>query len=309
MQTMIQSLVYIDIVTLVLAIAVLLPSVMLLRNYIQTSSIDFLIFSLIFIFLSCHFFSVSLQPIAIAESNFLMFYTLQYFTFLFWNAISLVIFFHAYFIKFSKEKIQVPYFFIFYFLFLAIFGMLMQFMLFLENDELMSFQAKLLYDLFHVLSRLYRLLSSLMLMYVYFTVIPINPTARMNRVIFYGKILAILIFMHVIGILIDGFLDLEYSNLIFGLETFEINIWDPFWESSWYIIITSLNFAIVIVCFILALRYPETMLISQVQILRAIEIYKTIRTGPEPRKLDSDRLVRYIQSIPDNLFDKLEPIE
>jgi hypothetical protein len=66
------------------------------------------------------------------------------------------------------------------------------------------------------------------------------------------------------------------------------------------------NYILVVFYFIFYTRYPECLLITEVQAMRACKIYAAVKAYPDtlPTSLGMDKLKQYVDAIPESLWDK-----
>lgn len=139
---------------------------------------------------------------------------------------------------------------------------------------------------FEQFGSVYILAAGMLLLYSYVYVTPINPT---SRILFVRKAnLAVGIILVTYGIwgIIAGFIPIinqELFAMISGLLLFPLGV----------------------ILIYIALRYPESMLITQVQLLRAKELYKEVQKLP-PENLGQNALITYLSSIPKEIIKEIE---
>lgn len=272
------------------SIIMIIPSTILLKNYFKTKLIDYLYFALFFIFGSLGLLAVSLSKFyellileqlrqwLLVTAIFLLFlHTVKilwdkppkiiWYSGVIWYALLMFLtFFFKIFDQPDKAKV----------LFLELphtfsgthpFGAGVQ----TENGIIIISTS------FNQLFNLYFLLIMVLLNYAYIKVKPISPTKRIIR----AKRLWLVAWI---------------SFLIWAVIAIGINF--LFEIGNMFILITMIIIAII------AFTIPEAMLISEHQILHAIDLYNRInelRTEKQKDEFGMPELVKYIQSLPSDL--------
>ena len=274
----------------------IIPAFILFKQYLKTRIFDFLLFSIVF-------FSVTIDgycEIIVSFVNNLFLF--QFFGF-FYNVILLSFFLHSTRLIWVKTPKIVFITGILWFIFIDVLILFWQLLPFETNSHLLFLDIPLSYSSFYPLGagvtfdgftilswnqRLlilgYLLYSSSLLLYGYLRIKPVVPSNTILKI----KNLWIIVWTLV----------LLYS--IFSLPWFysllPIRI-----ELIFILIAESLSAYIAIV-------YPESMLISHAQIIRAEEFYSKIRsiTIEDRQYLSLDSLVNYVNSLPKDLILELK---
>jgi hypothetical protein len=149
--------------------------------------------------------------------------------------------------------------------------------------------------LFQIIAKIWLLILSLFIIYVYYTIVPVVADRATRNVIRIWLI---------IGIVLTIEHGIQLLTLVWcGGDIFcSINI--IFNELPTYL----LTYSIMNVLFtFIGLRYPESFLISQTQIIRAHKLYNEIQTQPkktQPDYLGMDRILSYLDQVPASVFEK-----
>ncbi|MFX0141475.1 MAG: hypothetical protein ACFFDN_48000 [Candidatus Hodarchaeota archaeon] len=253
----------------------------LLRNYFRSNSLDYLIFAGIFFFMSLILFTgifvVQMMPPITEPSDKIILFTFA----ILWGILIFLIFLHTLRLKFdwdSKPKI-LWYFMLIWFLIYSIDAF---FITSLETISGMIFTLSIFVMYISYLS------IGVFLTYVYISVTPVKPTDRIELVrkvyILFGIIMILM----------------SLNQFVFG-SIFLITNNGNFLSLA--MLIQSLlgiiqGLPILYIC----IFYPELLLISHVQILRAVELYKKVRRMPI-ENLKGDKLLVYLNSIPETCFE------
>ncbi len=140
-------------------------------------------------------------------------------------------------------------------------------------------------ELFEQFGSVYILAAGMLFFYSYVYVTPIKPT---NRILFVRKaniFIGIILVTYGIWGIIAGFIPIinqELFAIISGLLLFHLGV----------------------ILIYIALRYPESMLITHVQLLRAKELYKEVQKIP-PENLGQNALLTYLSSIPEEIIKEI----
>ena len=132
-----------------------------------------------------------------------------------------------------------------------------------------------------IIGGFYRLWVGFVLFFAYTTVKPVIASKRINNIRKGVAVIALLIIIH-------GLVE-SVGRLIVGSE-------EPF-----QLLLAILTVIYSVFLFYHAIRYPELMLISHSQILRALKLYQELATTPM-EKYKADHLVNYLKSIPADIF-------
>lgn len=282
----------IPIIDIVSAIIMIIPSVILLKHYFKTWLIDYLRFAIFFILASLGLFLVTLSGIY----ELLILEQLRH-----WILTSMVfiLFLHSIKILWEKPPRVIFYLGVIWYAFLMILGIFFKIfqqphdkakVLFLELPYTFSgthpFGAGvkteggniIISSSYGQLWYLFLIFVNILLIYSYIKVIPINPTKR----IILARRLWLIAFISYLFYAVIGI----GLNLLFDLANIFILL------------------AVLIVGYI-AFRLPEAMLISEVQILNAFDLYDKIRdltTDEKRAEFGLSQLVNYIQSLPSDLY-------
>ncbi len=130
----------------------------------------------------------------------------------------------------------------------------------------------------YTLATLYRLFGAVLLLYAYSSVRPISPSERikLSRRLWIANSVILLVWTIY---LLPGVPHIPYMN--------------------------GLILVILIIVAYIAIFIPETMLISHVQLLRALELYKKVQQVDTRREIEAfgtESIVRYLERIPANLL-------
>ncbi|MFX0052562.1 MAG: hypothetical protein ACFE8U_14860 [Candidatus Hermodarchaeota archaeon] len=255
---------------------------LLLRNYFRTGSLDYLIFAGIFFFTSLILFIGTsvvqmAPPIAdLSDKLILLVYVI------FWGIITFLIFLHAFRLRFDwSTKPVIPwYFMIFWLLIYTIAAFLISSLVVISG---------ILFSLSIFVMNISYFVIGLFLTYVYISVAPVNPTARIELVRKVYIMFGVIMMLMSVNQFIFASLFLITSNIIYFSIAMMIQC----------LLGIIQGLPIIYIC----VFYPESLLISHVQILRALKLYKKIRKMPI-EYLKGDKLFIYLNSIPEAIFDK-----
>lgn len=130
--------------------------------------------------------------------------------------------------------------------------------------------------------------------YTYTTISPHYPTKRINTVVKVWTIFLILnIFASIVSqvIFVRSLLNPEISGLSVQMEIY-LRFFQPL---------------IILLIFFIAIRYPESMLVSHAQIIRATKLYELFGISQKPEtSLSKDQLLAYISSFPPETVEALK---
>ncbi len=137
------------------------------------------------------------------------------------------------------------------------------------------------------------LTAALLCCYVYFTINPIVEDKSTRIVIWLWRFIGIILTVDfAIQALFQFFPEFspDYAPFITFLVTYTI-----------------MHFVFAFI----ALRHPESFLISQAQVLRAHKLYKIVKTIPKevPSYFGMDRIVNYLNEIPESVFDYVKDVK
>lgn len=147
--------------------------------------------------------------------------------------------------------------------------------------EILTFEVDLL-----ILTIPVRLIILTFLIFNYLTIKPENPTSRI--------VIAKWIWVAVAALLV-----INYSLNGINLVLYRV----PLADLSYLI-----SYPVALLFFVLPILVPEALLITQVQIVRAANLYKLISTFPKENRetLSQDKLLNYILSLPKDLVDSVD---
>ncbi|MHA2246544.1 MAG: hypothetical protein ACXADY_16500 [Candidatus Hodarchaeales archaeon] len=253
----------------------------LLRNYFRSNSLDYLIFAGIFFFMSLilftGIFAVQMTPpITEPADKFILFMVA-----IFWGILIFLIFLHALRLRFdwnSKPKIL----WYFMLIWLLIYSIEAFFISSLETISGMIYTLSIFVMFISYLS------IGVFLTYVYISVTPVKPTDRIELVRKVYTLFGIIMILMSLNQFVFGSLFLITNNRNFLSLAMAIQ--------SLLGIIQGLP--ILYIC----IFYPELLLISHVQILRAVKLYKKVKRMPV-ENLKEDKLLVYLNSIPESCFE------
>ena len=252
----------------------------LLRNYLRTKSLDYLIVAGIFFFMSLILFigipAVQIVPPISEFSDKIILFLVA----ILWGILIFLIFLHVLRLRFDwNEKPNILWYFMILWLLLWIIGAF-----FITSFDIIS---EMIYTLSIFVIFISYMSIGVFLTYVYISVTPVKPTARIELVrkvyILFGVIMILM----------------SLNQIIFG-SLFLITNNDNFLSLA--MAIQSLlgivqGLPILYIC----IFYPELLLISHVQILRAVKLYKKVKKMPV-ENLRGDKLLTYLNSIPEAYF-------
>ncbi|UCG01257.1 MAG: hypothetical protein JSW11_16775 [Candidatus Heimdallarchaeota archaeon] len=253
----------------------------LLRNYLRTKSLDYLIVAGIFFFMSLILFiGVFAVQIVPPISEPLEKITL-FIVAILWGILIFLIFLHVLRLKYDWNSIpKILWFFtVLWYLLYSIVAFL------ITSLETIS---GIIYTLSIFVIFMSYLTIGVFLTFVYISVTPVKPTDRIELVRKVYILFGIIMIM------------MSLNQFLFGslfIITNDINL------LSLAMAIQSLlgiiqGLPILYIC----VFYPELLLISHVQILRAIKLYKKVKQMPIEH-LRGDKLLTYLNSIPESCFD------
>ncbi|MHA2363561.1 MAG: hypothetical protein ACXAC7_06360 [Candidatus Hodarchaeales archaeon] len=162
----------------------------------------------------------------------------------------------------------------------------------IEFQDNISFIKKpiLLFEM----AELYRIFAAFLIFYAAYSEKPIKDTQRVNRCILGWKLVGLLLMLcGVFNLFVWSF----FSNVDQSIEFFWLNLFS-----------LTLLFVMMVIVW-MAVFFPEALLFTQAQILRAIDLYETIQN------LDSDQAVKdygmnplidYLKSLPPDLISELK---
>ena len=250
------------------------PLGVVLRNYRQIKSNDYLILVGFFFSIALHSFSYAFW-IEIFDYNIALFGIITYFL------IHFSLFLHA--IRLYWEKISVSVQIISLFFFLTI----------LVESLLAAEYIRQGYIIL-ISGHAFRSFVGIVVLYVY---VFLTPVSRTKRIVIVRNS-----FMFAAGINLIGAVLALLSNLSFYL-TQDINVFQQFWSFTDPIVTVAQVIPAIIIT-VIALRFPECLLITKVQLLRAKEIYKQIKIEP-PISIEKNVLFSYLNSIPQEIFKEM----
>ena len=282
----------------------LIPTIILLRQYLKTFVTDFLLFSGIFLSVTIAAFS----QIFADGTNILLFFQLQY-----WALVCTFLFFflHGSRILWKRTPIIIWFIGISWFVLLTVlicFYKIMPqeetaFVLFMEMPAIAgSYYPKgagietnsgvILHSTSYTfLSTLYSLYSTGILLYAYITIKPQYPSQKVVLAKKMWIIVASLIFVYSLcGIpwIYNYFNSIMAMNFNFSLV---------------FVLIAE------IMCACIAIFIPESLLISHVQLMRAHKLYEKVqglKSSEEIARFGMETLVEYLKSIPIQLMTEIE---
>lgn len=255
----------------------------LLRNYFRTNSLDYLIVAGIFFFMSLILFTgifvvQMIPPITEPSDKFILFMVA-----IFWGILIFLIFLHALRLRFdwnSKPKIL----WYFMLMWLLIYSIAAFFIISLETISGMIYTLSIFVMFISYLS------IGVFLIYVYISVTPFRPTDRIELVRKVYILFGIIMILMSLNQFFLGALFLITDNVNFLSLAMAI-------QSLLGII---QGVPILYIC----VFYPELLLISHVQILRAIKLYQKVKRMPI-ENLKGDKLLVYLNSIPEACFEEI----
>ncbi|MHA2247083.1 MAG: hypothetical protein ACXADY_19215 [Candidatus Hodarchaeales archaeon] len=267
-----------------IALLSLIPFIWLFRSYQRTEIIDFLIFAGLFLSVFVNNFAyanlISDYPIGILEYAAVISYLF----------IWLLLFLHVFRVKWEKSPtilwystllifiVQILIYFVIVVSGYSPIILSRSYYLFIKSNK------PLLLVVFSI-SHLFRVVALLVAIFIYLTVEHIIVDKRVTRARNFWIITAIIF-------------------LIPPIST--LGVWWNIWVGNPLIAIISniTNFAIIFVAYIV-IRYPESVLISKVQVVRALDLYKTVQSttsNDELKEFGMPTLVNYIKKIPPELL-------
>ncbi|MFX0062803.1 MAG: hypothetical protein ACFFC7_11540 [Candidatus Hermodarchaeota archaeon] len=247
-----------------------IPLGVVVRNYLRIRSKDYLILAGFFLMGSLSMFS---EPLSCITGNLLIWvigvncYFLMHFC----------VFLHVVRLRWEKSPPAVWIVSIFFLLVLQLEIIFRTFLIEITNGPILTIEV-------------FRFLVGLLLLYCYISIVPVKPSDRIMAVKKWITIASMINIVPGIFSIIYGLLALINPNL-FSLELVDIVFFSV-------IALGGMIFIYV------ALRYPECLLISQVQLLRAKELYKKVQNIPI-EQLDQDALITYLSTIPAEIFEEL----
>lgn len=254
-----------------IAVFSIFPLVWLYRSYQRTGILDFLLFAVLF-------FSVVIHSLTWANvvSDYPML-ELEVISTLSYDFIWLLLFIHSYRVKWEKTPPLLWYSTIASYIVIQIIYIVV-FILNYPYYDMSNFPNQLSYSL----SQMYRLIALLVAIFIYSTVKHIIVDKRVKQARNFWIIAALLFMIPPIWAL---------------LSTWNIWILNPFIST-----ITNMSnlLAIIFVTFIVV-KYPESVLITKVQVIRVLDLYKTVRSSSSAEDLKEfglPSLVSYMKNIP-----------
>lgn len=255
-------------IDIVFASVSLVPTVILYGYYRKTLILDYLIFSLLFFFAFMNLLIVIINT-DLEVSNPLLEQMITSFYCIIW----FLIFIHSFRIKWEKIPSLVYYPNLIIFIFLLI------------SVELFFSKEAEIVILVNVLSHFYRIFALIFAVYAYTTVEILIKDRRVER----ARKLWILV----------GLLLILYPIVQIG-ETYSV------WGSNdIYSIIEIISTAGLLLVAFIALKYPEFVLISKIQITKALNLYTKV-TSFQADQIDEfgmKSLVNYLRQIPPELIE------
>ncbi|UCE12947.1 MAG: hypothetical protein JSV04_12235 [Candidatus Heimdallarchaeota archaeon] len=262
-------------------VAILFSIGLLLQNYFRTNSLDYLIFAGIFFMTSLIVFTgisiVQIVPPITELSDKLILIVFS----ILWGVFTFLIFLHAFRLRYDwKKKPRVLWYFsLLWFFFYSIAAIFMSFV---------DVVSGMIYTLSIFVMFIVYFYVGLFLTYVYISVAPVKPTDRIEFVrkvyILFGIIMMLM----------------SLNQFVFGslfLITNDSNVF---------------SIALLIHCLLAIIQglpilyicafFPELLLISHVQILRAVKLYQKVKKMPT-ENLEGDKLLVYLNSIPETFFE------
>ncbi|MFX1250095.1 MAG: hypothetical protein ACFFCZ_00595 [Promethearchaeota archaeon] len=246
-----------------------IPLGVVVRNYFRIRSKDYLILAGFFLLGAFSMFS---EPLSCITGNLLIWiigvnsYFLMHFC----------VFLHVVRLRWEKSPPTVWIVSIF-FLFILQLEIIFRMLIGLNNGPILIIEV-------------FRFLVGILLLYCYISIVPVKPSDRIMAVKKWITIASMINIVPGIFSIIYGFLVLINPTL-FSLELVDIVFFSV-------IALGGMIFIYV------ALRFPECLLISQVQLLRAKELYKKVQNTPI-EQLDQDALITYLSTIPAEIFEEL----
>lgn len=272
-----------------IALLSLIPLVWLYRSYQRTKILDFLLFAGLFL-------SVFINNIAyanlISDYPIVVFEYVSITSYLF---IWLLLFFHIFRVKWEKSPPILLYstLLIFIAIHLIYFVVVVSGYspIIIGRDDYLFIKSNIpLLLLVFSLPHIYRIVALLFAIFIYSTVDNIIIDKRVKRARNFWIITAITFLIPPICSMCVDLNILDFDSVIFPFLAIISNI---------------SNFAIIFVAYIV-IRYPESVLISKAQVIRALDLYRTVQSYTSSDKLKEfgmPTLVNYIKNIPPELLE------
>ncbi|MHA2502900.1 MAG: hypothetical protein ACXAE3_08525 [Candidatus Kariarchaeaceae archaeon] len=269
-----------------MGILALIPAFFTTKNYLRTNIADFMLFSGVFICTALASFS----NVVASETELLLFYKINSMVI---NVTFLILTLHAIRIRFDQPRKLMITLNLIYFSVLTIILFMWQLetqpdvgkVLFWEltysstnhHPKGAGFSladGTIIYSTSHyLLGLVYWIYSSLILLYSYITTKPVFSSHRIRR----GRQLWVL----------------TWSILL--MWAILLLPWAPKTD-----LINSLLLLSLLLIVFLSIKYPESLLISQTQVIRALALYEKVNARIVP-EIGMDSLVEYLQNLPDSV--------
>jgi len=254
---------------------------LLLRNYFQTKSLDYLIFAVLFFFTGLILFLgtyvVQIVPPITEPSDKLMLFVFV----IFWGVYTFLIFIHALRLRYEwRVKTTVLWYFIL--LWLLIYSIAA---FFISSLDVIS---EIIFILSIFVMYTFYFSIGLFLTFSYITVAPVKPTDRIELVRKVYIMFGIMMILTSLKQFVPGSLYLISNNVNYISLAMAIQ--------GLFAIIQGLP--VIYIC----VFYPELLLISHVQLIRAVKLYKMVKKTPT-ENLEGDKLLVYLNSIPEPFFE------
>jgi hypothetical protein len=247
-----------------------IPLGVVVRNYFRIRSKDYLILAGFFLLGAFSMFS---EPLSCITGNLLIWiigvnsYFLMHFC----------VFLHVVRLRWEKSPPAVWIVSLFFLLVLQLEIILRTFIIEITNGPILIIEV-------------FRFVVGLLLLYCYITIVPVKPSDRIMAV---KKWITIASMINIV----PGIFSITYRFLgLINPDLFSLVLVD--------IVFFSVIALGGIIYIYVALRFPESLLISQAQLLRAKELYKKVQNTPI-EQLDQDALITYLSTIPAEIFKEL----
>ncbi len=262
-------------------VAILFSIGLLLQNYFRTNSLDYLIFAGIFFMTSLIVFTgtsiVQIVPPITNPSEKLILIAFS----ILWGVFTFLIFLHAFRLRYdwNTKPQALWYFVLLWLIFYSIAAVIM---------SLLDVISGMIYTFSIFVMFIFYFSIGLFLTYVYISVEPVQPTDRIEFVrkvyILFGIIMMLM----------------SLNQFVFGSLFLITN--DVYYFSIALLIHCLLAIIQGLPILYICLFFPELLLISHVQILRAVKLYQKVKKMPI-ETLEGDKLLVYLNSIPETLFE------